>query len=196
MQTVRIRYRSPRWVDRKAGIQAGHQTDGESCSIRAGKVQLISICYGRIPANCAVSQMILVRKSSRDGRTMDVQFIRIYRTGRFEVWKMPASGGAPLRITRYGGLTASELLDGRFLYYAKHDGSPTSIWRVPVGGREEKMIVDGLSYALNFVVSEPGLCFLALGNAPYKASIDFFEYATGKRTTLLKLEKQHWYGMA
>jgi hypothetical protein len=85
---------------------------------------------------------------------------------------------------------------GRFLYYAKHEGSPTSIWRVPVASGEEKLIVGGLSYALNFVVADRGLYFLAVGDTPYKNSIDFFEYATGKQTTLLNLRKQYWSGMA
>jgi Tol biopolymer transport system component/DNA-binding winged helix-turn-helix (wHTH) protein len=130
---------------------------------------------------------------SRDGHTI---YFGSNRTGRFEVWKMPASGGAAVRVTRQGGLTATESPDGRFLYYAKHEGLPSSIWRVPLGGGEEKLIADGLSYALNFVVGDRGLYFLAVGDAPNKTSIDFFEYATGKRTTLLNLGKPYWWGMA
>jgi Tol biopolymer transport system component len=130
---------------------------------------------------------------SRDGRTI---YFGSNRTGRFEVWKMPAAGGAAIRITKNGGLTATESPDGRFLYYAKHEGSPTSIWRVPADGGEEKLMVDGLSYALNVAVADRGLYFLALGDHPYQTSIDFFEFATGKRKTLLKLGKQYWYGMA
>jgi hypothetical protein len=61
---------------------------------------------------------------------------------------------------------------------------------------DEKPIVDGLSYASNFVVAERGLYFLALGDAPDQTSIDFFEYASRTRRTLLKVGKQHWYGMA
>jgi Tol biopolymer transport system component/DNA-binding winged helix-turn-helix (wHTH) protein len=130
---------------------------------------------------------------SRDGRTI---YFGSNRTGRFEVWRMPASGGAAVRITREGGLTATESPDGRFLYYAKHEGTPTSIWRVPVAGGEEKWILDGLTYALNFVAADRGLYFLAAGDTPYKNSIDFFEYATGKRTTLLNLGKHYWFGIA
>ncbi len=56
--------------------------------------------------------------------------------------------------------------------------------------------MDGLSYASNFVVADRGVYFLAVGDRPYQTSIDFFEFATGKRKTLLKLGKQYWYGMA
>jgi Tol biopolymer transport system component len=130
---------------------------------------------------------------SRDGHSI---YFGSNRSGRLEVWRMPASGGAAVRITKQGGLTATESPDGRFLYYAKDEGSPTSIWRVPVGGGEEKLMVDGLSYALNFVAGDRGLYFLAVVNASNQSSIDFFEYATGKRTTLLKLGKPYWVGMA
>jgi Tol biopolymer transport system component/DNA-binding winged helix-turn-helix (wHTH) protein len=130
---------------------------------------------------------------SRDGHTI---YFASNRTGRFEVWKMPAAGGASVRITQGGGMTATESPDGRVLYYAKHDAQPTAIWRVPVNGGEERSIVDGLSYSMNFVVANRGLYFVAVGDAPHQTSIDFFDYATGQRTTLLALGKQYWWGMA
>ena len=71
-----------------------------------------------------------------------------------------------MRITRHGGLTATESPDGRFLYYAKQGNSQTSIWQVPVGGGEEKQVVDGLSHSLNFVVADSGLYFLAVAARP------------------------------
>ena len=74
--------------------------------------------------------------------------------------------------------------------------SPSAIWRVPVGGGDERPVVEGLSYSLNFVVGDKGLYFLASSDAPAKTSIDFYEFATGRRTTLLELGKEHWWGMA
>jgi hypothetical protein len=103
---------------------------------------------------------------------------------------------------------AMESPDRRFVYYAKHWISPTSIWRVPVDGGEETLVVDGVSNSLNFVVADRGLYFLAVAEstprppaavfhrATQRTSIDFFEYATGKRTTLFEVGKQAWVGMA
>jgi Tol biopolymer transport system component len=130
---------------------------------------------------------------SRDGRTI---YFGSNRTGRPQVWKMPADGGPAVQVTKQGGTTATESMDGRYLYYAKFDDSPSAIWRMPVGGGEERPVVDGLTYALNFVVGEKGLYFLAIGDSPLKTSIDFYEFATGTRRTLLKLGKEHWWGMA
>jgi len=130
---------------------------------------------------------------SGDGRTV---YFASLRTGRFEGWKMPAAGGEAVRVTPRGGMTPVESPDGRFLYYAKDANSPTSIWRIPVGGGEETKVVDGLSYSINFVVADRGLYFLAVGDASSKTSLDFYEFATGKRTTLLDIGKQWWMGMA
>ena len=128
---------------------------------------------------------------SRDGQWI---YFSSNRTGRDEVWRMPAAGGEPTRITWQGGAAAVESGDG-FLYYAKDSGSPSSIWRVPVNGGAEVHVVDGLSYSINFAVGERGLYFVAVGDTGDKPSVDFFDFATSKRSTLVRLDKPFWFGM-
>jgi Tol biopolymer transport system component len=130
---------------------------------------------------------------SRDGQWI---YFGSDKTGRDEVWRMRAAGGVPTQVTRQGGLTATESPDGRFLYYAKDSVSPTTIWRVPVGGGRETKIVDGLSYSINFVVADRGLYFVAVGDTPEQTSIDFVDFSTSRRTSLVRLEKRWYYGMA
>jgi Tol biopolymer transport system component/DNA-binding winged helix-turn-helix (wHTH) protein len=130
---------------------------------------------------------------SRDGQTI---YFGSNRTGRVEVWKMSANGGPAFQITRQGGHTATESPDHRFLYYAKVSDGRSSIWRVPVEGGEETPVVQGLSHSVNFVVAERGLYLLAGSIARLPASIDFFEFATGKRTTRLTLARPAGVGMA
>jgi Tol biopolymer transport system component/DNA-binding winged helix-turn-helix (wHTH) protein len=130
---------------------------------------------------------------SRDG---DSIYFGSNATGRVEVWKMPAQGGRRTQVTHAGGAAASESPDGRFLYYAKRPASPTSIWRMPVSGGEETQVVEGLSYSLNFVVADRGLYFVSGGDALQEPSIEFFEYSTGRRTTLATLGKPWWFGVA
>ena len=46
------------------------------------------------------------------------------------------------------------------------------------------------------MVGDRGLFFLAVGDARHKTSIDFFEFATGSRKSIVDLQKPWWYGMA
>ncbi len=130
---------------------------------------------------------------SRDGKMI---YFGSNRTGQFEVWRMPAAGGEPVQITKEGGNAATESPDGRFLYYATYEASPSAIWRVPVTGGQEEPVVNGLSYSLNFVVATRGIYLLAVAGSQNQTSLDFFEYATGKRSTLATVGKSFWWGMA
>jgi Tol biopolymer transport system component len=83
---------------------------------------------------------------SRDGRWI---YFGSNRTGQWQVWKVPSSGeesGSARQVTRGGGSTAIESTDGKYLYFAKRSsGTPdprNSIWRVPVEGRDEEVVID------------------------------------------------------
>ena len=129
---------------------------------------------------------------SRDGQSI---YFGSNRSGRFEIWRIQADGTAATQVTTQGGQTAQESPDRRFLYYAKN-GSPMTIWRLSLDGREDVQLVDGLSYPNNFVVGDRGIYFLAVGDSPAKTSIDFFEFSTKQRTTLAKVGKPWWSGIA
>jgi Tol biopolymer transport system component len=117
------------------------------------------------------------------------------RTGRFEIWKMPADGGGAVPITTGGGIAGIEGRDG-FLYYAKAPQLPTSIWRVPVAGGKETLVLDGLSYVSNFAVGERGLYFTSQGASVSDTNIEYFDVFAGRRTRLSAIGKQWWYGGA
>jgi Tol biopolymer transport system component/DNA-binding winged helix-turn-helix (wHTH) protein len=129
---------------------------------------------------------------SRDGQSI---YFGANRSGSWEIWRIRADGTTPTQVTTRGGLTAEESPDRRTLYYAKA-GSPSTIWSVPLDGGDDVQLLDGLSYADNFVVGDRGIYFLAVGDLPTKTSIDFFEFSTGRRATLAKVGKPWWSGIA
>jgi len=53
-------------------------------------------------------------------------------------------------------------------------------------------MIENLSYSLKFSVSDRGFYFLFLNGAPSKTSVEFFDFATGKRNTLMKAGKPFW----
>jgi dipeptidyl aminopeptidase/acylaminoacyl peptidase len=63
------------------------------------------------------------------------------RIGRWEVWKQPAAGGAPIQVTRNGGYSACESPDGRWLYFSSFESR--GIWRMPVSKSDGPRVFAG-----------------------------------------------------
>ncbi|AMY08495.1 Serine/threonine-protein kinase PknB [Luteitalea pratensis] len=130
---------------------------------------------------------------SRDGKWI---YAGSASTGRSEVWRLPSNGGPAVQWTRNGGIAASEAADG-FLYYARAAQSPTSIWRMPVAGGPEALVVEGLSYSVNFAVGDRGLYFVSTGESIYDAALEYLEFGSLTRTRLAGLgDRRWWYGVA
>src|SRR5258705_230791 len=67
---------------------------------------------------------------SRDGRWL---YFSSNRTGTFEIWKMPSTGGEARQLTRGGGATAHEAADGRWIYFTNRRPFG-NLWRMPADG--------------------------------------------------------------
>jgi Tol biopolymer transport system component len=128
---------------------------------------------------------------SRDGKAI---YYTSDKTGRWQIWRIPATGETPVQVTTQGGNFALESSDGRVLYYAKDVGNRGEIWQMPVGGGTETPLVTTPTL-WTFAVARDGLYFVNRANAP-PPSIDFLEFATGKRSTVVKLDKPAWLGLA
>lgn len=131
---------------------------------------------------------------SRDGKWL---YCGSTRTGRDELHRVPAGGGPLKQITRNGGLHAEESFDSKWLYYSKDAYIPTSIWKVPRDGGEESLVIEGVSYSLNFVPVEKGIYFIsaARGQDGHSA-IEFYEFTTGRRKVLATMDKSFSWGLA
>jgi Tol biopolymer transport system component len=74
---------------------------------------------------------------SRDGRF--VYFVS-NRTGRQEVWRVPASGGAEAQVSRGGGGRPFESFDGKVLYYRNGAGNAELVGISTAGGEERTIL--------------------------------------------------------
>jgi serine/threonine protein kinase/Tol biopolymer transport system component len=72
---------------------------------------------------------------SRDGRFI---YFATNRTGRHEIWRVPAGGGSEGQVSRDGGRFALESVDGRTLYYRREDGA---LMARPTAGGEPRAIL-------------------------------------------------------
>jgi Tol biopolymer transport system component len=71
---------------------------------------------GRTAADRPIRPMTSCRPGRTTGRWI---YFESTRTGRAEMWKMPARGGDPVQITHGGATYAKESADGRNLYYSR-----------------------------------------------------------------------------
>ena len=107
-------------------------------------------------------------------------------------------------LTRNGGMAGYESADAKWVYFSKDLGRPTSLWKMPVGGGEAEKVLDGLTYTCNFAVVEKGIYLLSLeGSVQFlsltrnsRVLLEFFDFATGRRTRLHSLDKPFWFGVA
>ncbi len=123
---------------------------------------------------------------SRDGKWI---YFSSTRGGSMQIWKMPAEGGEAVQVTRHGGFEGFESTDGKYFYYAKGRAMP-GIWRVPVGGGEETLVLDHHQAGLwrYWVVTDKGIWF-ATAETPAHPLIEFYSFATGKVTQVATLDK-------
>jgi Tol biopolymer transport system component len=77
----------------------------------------------------------LVPSWSRDGQWI---YFGSVRSGKLQTWKVSPEGGEPVQVTQQGGGYAKESFDRRYIYYARIDTAPPTLWRVPAAGGEER----------------------------------------------------------
>jgi hypothetical protein len=102
---------------------------------------------------------------------------------------MQLNGRAPVQVTKNGGVFAAESVDGRFIYFSKYEAP--GIWKMPIdGGEESRLLADqGGSAWWNWALARNGIYFL-------DEELKFFDFATGKRTSVYASEKPLRRGLA
>jgi Tol biopolymer transport system component/DNA-binding winged helix-turn-helix (wHTH) protein len=122
---------------------------------------------------------------SRDGQW--IYFYSNREKGPFQLWKVPARGGSPIRVTKNGGVHGIESVDGRFLFYSKLE--QPGLWLTPLDGSEEQQILDqppGFDWH-SWAPVPNGIYYLDVRD-PRDAKISFFDLRTHKSTPIIGLK--------
>ena len=118
---------------------------------------------------------------SRDGAWI---YFSSDRTGRYEIWKVPAQGGAAVQVTRNGGSAPQESPDGRELYYQKALGQKGGLWKAPVQGGNEVKVLESV-HQRDFAIASDGIYYV--DREGKGAEIHFFHFRTGRDKKLASL---------
>jgi Tol biopolymer transport system component len=112
------------------------------------------------------------------------------RTGAWQVWRVPQSGGVEEQVTRNGGFAAFTSADGKYLYYAKGRSAP-GVWRKRLPEGVEEPVLEQLKpgYWGSWSVVGNGIYFADQDAASGAAGIYFFDFGTRKIRQIAKVQK-------
>ena len=166
--------------------------DGQTIAFGDGVDHVISVADGKRRKLSPNLKTFGGPSWSHDGRS--VYFWRTDLPGPVQIWKIPSTGGEPVQVTKNGGFSSQESPDGRWLYFTK---TVKGIWRMPVQGGEETLVVDDFEPSLPgyWAVSEDGIYYLDNAAKP-KPTLAFFEVATRKTKKILEFPgiPDAWFG--
>jgi len=132
---------------------------------------------------------------SRDGKWIYFASNRAMDGEENQVWKISVDGSHQLtQVTRHGGFSAYESMNGTTLYYAKHRYENPEIWQVPTAGGEEKRVSSLVrpSTWANWALTGQGILFLTefTGKA---STLDFFDFSSHGVRPLSTLENASFW---
>jgi len=130
---------------------------------------------------------------SRDGRF--VYYWRPQIGGETQIWKIAVNSGQTLQVTKNGGFSSMESPDGTYLYFTKQKSD--GIWRMPVEGGEEALVLDRQAASLPgyWAVFDDGIYYVE----PYAATqarIMFYSFAKRQSIPIMTIPGQldEWSG--
>ena len=172
---------SPRWSSDGRQIVFDSRAEGNA------EIYVISADGGKPRRLTNDPAEDIVPSFSQDGQWI---YFCSNRSGSLQIWKLPVAGGQAAQVTKQGGFDSFEAPDGQWLYYAKGRAAP-GIWRMPVAGGEETLALDHhrAGFWRFWAVTEQGIYFTT-AETPDHPLIEFFNFATGKVTTITTLEKR------
>jgi Tol biopolymer transport system component len=111
------------------------------------------------------------------------------RSGKKQIWKMPATGGPAEQLTWKGGFEVVEAPDGKTLYYSKE--GQVGLWTVPYTGGEEGPVPElaDAGYWRSWTMTRDGIYFVAHTESAPPRPLKFFSFATGRATQIGAVEK-------
>lgn len=117
---------------------------------------------------------------SRDGKWL---YFRSDRTGRPEIWRVPFAGGPQEQVTKTGGFTAYESVDGQTLFYTKGLSGP--LFARLLSGGVERQVLPWIYSKAFFPVAE-GIYYIGSGSGG-EHPLEFYQFSSNTSRMLTRI---------
>jgi len=144
---------------------------------------------GGIPERLTTSESHeLLPSISNDGSSF---YYTSNRSGKWQIWKKPLSGGIAQQVTQSGGYAALESRDGSVLYYTRRD--TVGLWTLPFDTENESLLIESLDASDwgHWGLEEDGLYYLHAEGRP--AHIHRYDFASRRSQLYLELDTHPVY---
>jgi Tol biopolymer transport system component/DNA-binding winged helix-turn-helix (wHTH) protein len=129
---------------------------------------------------------------SHDGKWI---YFSSRETGDLQVWKVPASGGPQIQVTKRGGDSPLESVDGQDLYYVKL--SQNALWRLPLADGEESEVLPAVAaLGTAFALGKQGIYFIRPAGQGSGQELAFLDFANSQVTSLVTIPRAVTFGLA
>jgi WD40 repeat protein len=128
---------------------------------------------------------------SRDGYSI---YYCSNRSGRVEIWRIPATGGQAVQVTGSGGVVAIESWDGKSVFYSKSALDPGPLFERPSSGGPERRVLDSVVGRAFFPVQN-GIYYFGKALDDGVLPLQFFDFATGSVRKLTTIRGQLGWGL-
>ncbi len=117
---------------------------------------------------------------SRDGKWI---YFSSNRSGRDEIYRIPAIGGEPVRLTNNGGYVAFESVDGSSIYYTKTGVGCAPLFIRPLTGGPERQVAKSVCER-GFVVHANGIYLLSHNPDNQNVDLTLLDPSSGESRVL------------
>jgi Tol biopolymer transport system component len=128
---------------------------------------------------------------SRDGKWL---YFRSDRTGRQEIWRVPFAGGPREQVTRNGGFTAYESVDGQTLFYTKGGTASGPLFARLLSGGAERQVLPSI-YSRSFFPVAEGIYYIGPWSGEYYP-LEFFQFSRNSSRLLAKIGGNVFLGLS
>jgi len=177
---------SPRW-----------SPDGKTivfdAQVESGQVQIFMVSSdgGPVQRISNVKHLEGGPSYSHDGKWI---YFRANPTGRMEIYRMPATGGAKQQLTDSGGYTGLESYDGSTLFYLSgSQNGPQPLMAKPIAGGPSVKVVDEVVYRA-FAPVVDGVYYFAR-KGPQAYALCFYSFGTRASRTLTEFKGRVFLGL-